>query len=196
MRRALVGVATAAMALLAAVQAPAQPRDSRLGQAPPGDYFQTCRNISSYGVGPDATMTAECPDRSGRWRQTSIRYASCARVDNDNGALACLQANGPPPPPFGPPPGDMGGDRQGRATITLFARPNFGGQPFFADHAVTNLPREFNDRAMSLRIDGRRAWMVCVNSDFQGRCEVFDHDVPDLRQYGMAGQISSMRPVR
>ena len=49
---------------------------------------------------------------------------------------------------------------------------------------------------MSLRIDGRRAWMVCSDSDFRGRCQVFDHDVRDLRQFGLAGKISSMRPIR
>ena len=49
---------------------------------------------------------------------------------------------------------------------------------------------------MSLRIDGRRPWQVCSNSDFKGHCEVFDHDVRDLRAFGLAAQISSMRPVR
>jgi len=199
--RAPILAAAAAMALFAAGQAPAQPRG---GQPPPGDYFQTCRNISAFGAGPDATMTAECRDRAGRWRQTSIRYAGCERVENDNGALACLQARdyGPPPgapiagPIGGPPDRDYGGERRSRSSITLFAQPNFGGRPFFADREFTNLPREYNDRAMSLRIDGRRAWMVCADSDFRGRCEVFDHDVPDLRAVGMGGQISSMRPVR
>ena len=196
MTRALILAAAAATTLLAAGQAPAQPQG---GQPPPGNYFQTCRNISTFGFGPDATMTAECRERAGRWRQTSIRYSGCERVENIDGALSCIQSrdHGPPPPAYGPPGPDYDrGERRGRAAITLFSGTNFSGQPFFADHEFTNLPREYNDRAMSLHIEGRRAWMVCVNSDFKGRCEVFDHDVTDLREFGLGGQISSMRPVR
>jgi hypothetical protein len=85
---------------------------------------------------------------------------------------------------------------RGRPSITLFDRPDFGGRPFQASGEITNLPRRDNDRAMSLRIDGRRPWQVCANSDFKGHCEVFDHDVRDLRRFGLAGQVSSMRPVR
>jgi hypothetical protein len=96
---------------------------------------------------------------------------------------------------------DRRGDRdagreRGRPSITLFNGPDFNGRPFQAFSEITNLPKQDNDRAMSLRIDGRRPWQVCTNSDFKGRCQVFDHDVPDLRQFGLAGQISSMRPVR
>jgi hypothetical protein len=90
---------------------------------------------------------------------------------------------------------DAGRDR-GRPSITLFNGPDFRGRPFQTSSEITNLPKQDNDRAMSLRIDGRRPWQVCTNSDFKGRCQVFDHDVPDLRQFGLAGQISSMRPVR
>jgi hypothetical protein len=94
---------------------------------------------------------------------------------------------------------DQGRDRdrdRGRPSITLFDRPDFGGRPFQASGEITNLPRRDNDRAMSLRIDGRRAWQVCADSDFKGHCEVFDHDVGDLRRFGLAGQVSSMRPMR
>jgi len=49
---------------------------------------------------------------------------------------------------------------------------------------------------MSLRIQGRGAWQVCSDSDFRGRCQVFDRDVPDLRQYGLGEAVTSMRPVR
>lgn len=202
MRVLTLAAAAAAAALACAGQAAAQPRGE---PPPPGNYFQTCRNISTYGRGPDATMTAECRDRDGRWRQSSLRFAGCDRVDNRDGTLSCLPSRdyqGPPPTPpppgpaYGPPPGPERGPERGRPAITLFPQPNFGGRPFFTEREITNLPREFNDRAMSLRIDGRRAWMVCADSDFRGRCQVFDHDVPDLRAVGMGGQISSMRPVR
>jgi hypothetical protein len=206
MMRALAFAAVAATTLLAAGQTPAQPRGD---QPPPGNYFQTCRNVSTYGRGPQATMSAECRDRDGRWRQSTVRFAGCDRIDNRDGTLSCLPSRdyqGPPPAPlppgpgYGPPPGPgygpPDGPGRGRPAITLFDQPNFGGRPFMTEREVTNLPREFNDRAMSLRIDGRRAWMVCTDSDFRGRCQVFDRDVADLRAAGLGGQISSMRPVR
>jgi Beta/Gamma crystallin len=207
MTRAIVLAAIAA-ASLAAGSGQAQPRG---GQPPPGDYFQTCRNVSTFGFGRDATMTAECRDDFGRWRQTSVRFAGCDRIENRNGVLSCRPAPGYPSPgpgpgpgpgpigpgPIGPGPGPgPGGPGMGRPALTLFSAPNFGGRPFTAEREITNLPREYNDRAMSLRIDGRRPWMVCTDSDFRGRCQVFDHDVADLRQFGLAGKISSMRPVR
>jgi hypothetical protein len=199
MMRVLI-LAAAAAASLSAGQALAQGRGA---PPPPGNYFQTCRNVTTQGFGPNAVMTAECRDRDGGWRSTSIRYAGCDRIDNRNGQLSCLPAQGYPTPgpspgvPQGPPPGPpRGGGGGGRPAITLFSAPDFGGRPFFSEREITNLPKEYNDRAMSLRIDGRRAWMICTDSDFRGRCQVFDHDVRDLRQAGLGGQISSMRPVR
>lgn len=201
MNRVFALAAVAGASLLSAAPAPAQPRGA---QPPPGNYFQTCRNVSTNGYGRDATMTAECRDYSGRWRQTSVRFAGCDRIDNRDGTLSCLPGRDYPPPGpgpgFGPGPGPRPpmppGPGRGRPAVTLYPAPDFGGRPFFTEGEITNLPREFNDRAMSLRIDGRRPWMVCTDSDFRGRCQVFDQDVPDLRRFGLAGQISSMRPVR
>jgi hypothetical protein len=189
MTRALVLAAIAA-ATLAAGGAEAQPRGQ---QPPPGNYFQTCRNVSTDGYGPNATMTAECRDRNGRWRRSSLRFAGCDRIENREGVLSCRPGGGYPPPRPGPPVDADGG---GRASLTLYANPDFGGRPFQASGEITNLPREYNDRAMSLRIEGRRAWQVCTDSDFRGRCQVFDRDVRDLRQAGLGGQVSSLRPFR
>lgn len=80
-------------------------------------------------------------------------------------------------------------------SLTLFAGPNFSGPAFGTSREITNLPRQFNDQAISLKI-GRGAWEVCTDSDFRGRCQVFDRDVPDLGRFGMAQAISSMRQVR
>jgi hypothetical protein len=205
MMRALVLAAATAASLsapgLLSGQALAQGRGA---PPPPGNYFQTCRNVSTQGFGANAVMTAECRTRDGGWRQTSIRFGGCDRIDNRNGQLSCLPAQGSPGPspgvPQGPPPGPpYGGESgggHGRPSITLFSGPDFGGRPFFSEREITNLPRENNDRALSLRIEGRRAWMICTDSDFRGRCQVFDHDVRDLRQFGLGGQISSMRPIR
>lgn len=126
-------------------------------------------------------------------------------------ALIAGSALAQPPPPGAPRyTGDVGrygapgdyregardhGREHGRPSITLFDQPDFGGRPFQTWSEITNLPRQYNDRAMSLRIDGRRPWQVCSNSDFKGHCETFDHDVRDLRRFGLGEQVSSMRPV-
>ncbi len=192
MTRALA-LAAAAAVTLAAGAADAQPRGA---PPPPGNYFQTCRNVSTVGFGPSATMTAECRDQYGRWRSTSVRFAGCDRIENRNGALSCLPTPGYPPPRPGPAPGPgyPGGPGYGRPAITLFSAPNFGGQAFRTSGEITNLPKQYNDRAVSLRIEGRVPWQVCTDSDFRGRCQVFDRDVRDLQQFGMAYGISSMRP--
>jgi hypothetical protein len=180
----------------------AQPRGA---SPPPGPYWQSCRNVSTVGYGPDATVTAQCRDDRGRWRQTSLRFAGCREIVNRDGDLACRDEGRPPYPGGGYPggpgggyPGGPGGGRPpfGRGSITLFSGPGFSGQPFTAQREVTNLPKQYNDRAMSLRIEGRGAWQVCSDSDFRGRCQIFDRDEGDLRRSGLAGQVSSMRPVR
>lgn len=191
MTRAMILAAVAAAATLAAGAAPAQPRDL---MPPPGNYFQACRNISVFGFGRDATMTAECRERDGDWRSATLRFDGCDRIESRDGALFCRPAEGYPPPV--PPIADRDGDGgRGRWALTLYSAPNFGGQPFVTQGEITNLPRDYNDRAMSLRIEGRIPWQVCTDSDFHGRCQVFDRDVEDLRRFGLDGQITSMRPA-
>jgi hypothetical protein len=169
-------------------------REARGGQPPPGDYFRTCRNVSTYGYGREATLTAECRDDRGRWRQTSLRYGGCDRVENRDGDLVCRGGGGDGGrPPFG----GGGGFRPGFGSqVTIFTAPNFGGERFQARGEITNLPRRYNDQALSLRIEGRGAWQVCSDSDFRGRCQIFDRDVADLRPYGLGFAVSSMRPAR
>ncbi len=179
------------LGLAIAGSAIAQPRG---GNPPPGDYFRTCRNISTMGYGPGATMTADCRDEGGRWRTTSVQYAGCDRIENRDGQLICLRADGPGGGYPGRPPYGGGGGYGRGSQLTLFSGPNFTGEPFPTRSEFTNLPKRYNDRAVSLRIEGRGAWQVCTDSDFKGHCEVFDRDVEDLRPYGMAYGISSMRP--
>lgn len=185
MKRILILVA--AIGGLAVTQAQAQPGPQARGaQLPDGDYTQTCRDISTYDYGANAVMVAQCRDERGRWRGASLRFARCRDVENRDGDLVCRDNGG------GRPGG--GGGRGG--SIILYSGPEFIGQPFEARDEITNLPRNVNDRALSLRVEGRGAWEVCADSDFRGRCQVFDRDVRDLRQYGLGEAISSMRPVR
>jgi hypothetical protein len=155
-------------------------------------YLRTCRSITVLGYGPGAVMTAQCRDEGGRWRDASTRFDGCERIDNRDGQLLCRgggddyrlsPAGGFRPPGF-------------NSQITLFSAPNFNGERFQSSSEITNLPKRYNDQALSLRIDGRGAWEVCADSDFRGRCQIFDRDVSDLRQFGLGGAISSMRPAR
>lgn len=174
-------------------------RDER---PPAGNYFRTCRSITVFDFGPNATISAQCRDETGRWRDTSARFAGCERLDNRDGQLICRGGGGGGygPPPYGGGGGGGGGYRPppvaSNSQITLFSAPNFGGERFQSRDEVTNLPKRYNDLALSLKIEGRGAWEVCADSDFKGRCQVFDRDVADLRSYGLGYAITSMRPAR
>ncbi|WP_394762565.1 beta/gamma crystallin-related protein [Phenylobacterium sp.] len=111
-------------------------------------------------------------------------------------ALAAVAGLASAQPRYDQPRYDQPREGRERASITLFMQPGFNGRTFQSFREITNLPKQYNDRAMSLRIDGRRPWQVCADSDFRGHCEVFDHDVRDLREFGLDGQVSSARPVR
>lgn len=156
------------------------------GGVPSGTYQGNCRDARVSG----GVLTASCVDNRGRWNTSSLRFRECRNdIRNDNGRLACEWGND------GGGVGGGGPGWGGNSTAVLFDAPDFGGQPFQANREVTNLPRQFNDRAMSLRIQGRGAWQVCSDSDFRGRCQIFDRDVPDLRRYGLGEAVSSLRPV-
>ena len=79
--------------------------------------------------------------------------------------------------------------------ITLYSGPQFQGPAFTLNREITNLPRQYNDQAMSLRVQGG-AWQICADSDFEGRCQVVDRDVPNLNDLGLGEAISSIRQVR
>lgn len=198
MRRAL---AIAALALLT-LAGPGRAQDrgfDRDDRPPAGNYLRTCRNITVFDYGPNATISAQCRDETGRWRDTSARFAGCDRIENRDGQLFCRgdgDGGGFRPPIGG---GGGGGFRPPPAyssTITLFSAPNFGGERFQTREEVTNLPKRYNDQALSLKVEGRGAWEVCADSDFRGRCQVFDRDVADLRQLGLGYAITSLRPAR
>lgn len=91
--------------------------------------------------------------------------------------------------------GGWGGGGYPRGAVVLFSGADFSGQGFSAGREYSNLPRENNDRSLSLRIEGRGAWEVCSDANFRGRCQIFRRDVPDLRTFGLGEAISSVRPV-
>lgn len=184
--------AAAALALgVAAGPAVAQER----GAPPPqGDYWNTCRNVSTVGYGPNAVMTAQCQDRYGRWTNTSFRVGNCTYISNIDGQLQCRSGGGGGGSWNG---GNQGGGRPPYAQpqATLFSGLNFTGQTFETTREYSNLPSYFNDRALSLRVARGMAWEVCSDSNFRGNCQVIDRDVPDLRRFGLGFAISSLRPM-
>ena len=78
----------------------------------------------------------------------------------------------------------------------MYPSVNFSGPAFETRSEYSNLPRQFNDKAHSLRIVGGGAWEVCADANFRGRCQVFDRDTSDLHRFGLAEAISSVRQVR
>lgn len=62
------------------------------GGYPPGDYVQTCRNISMQGN----QLVAECQKRNGDWRRTSLDNVDLCtdQIVNNDGRLICPQGEG------------------------------------------------------------------------------------------------------
>lgn len=79
-------------------------------------------------------------------------------------------------------------------SATLYELPNFQGTSVTITQSAPDLGRwRFNDRARSARFEGR--WLICEHDDFKGRCQEVRGDVPDLNQYRLAEQISSLEPA-
>jgi hypothetical protein len=78
---------------------------------------------------------------------------------------------------------------QGRARLTLFSQPSLRGARVTLTRSTPDLRTiGFNDRAASLRADGR--WRVCEHIRYRGRCQTVRGTRSSLR---LAGLISSAR---
>jgi hypothetical protein len=79
-------------------------------------------------------------------------------------------------------------------TATLYDQPNFQGNSVTITQSTPDLGRwRFNDRAQSARFEGR--WLICEHDEFRGRCQEVRGDVPNLHQYGLMAQVSSLEPA-
>ena len=78
------------LTLAALLAAPAQ---SAAMQIPGGSYQQTCRGSAIHG----SKLVAECQDRNGKWRRTSLdNFQSCrGQIQNIDGALECTPGANP-----------------------------------------------------------------------------------------------------
>lgn len=153
------------------------------------DRAMSARVRGSWSVCADSDFRGRCVtldrDIANLGAVGMNRVISSARADDFGGPGGGWGGGGRPP---------GGGGGWGRSMITIYEGPNFTGRSFTLDSEATNLTREFNDRAMSVRVQG--AWSLCADSDFRGRCVTVDRDVRDLRSIYMDRTISSMRPVR
>lgn len=79
-------------------------------------------------------------------------------------------------------------------TATLYDRPDFQGRQVTITGDVANLSNyNFNDRAHSLRLEGR--WRLCEHADFGGRCVELTGEVRELNTLAMAERITSLEPI-
>ncbi|MBJ7311737.1 beta/gamma crystallin-related protein [Rugamonas sp. CCM 8940] len=78
--------------------------------------------------------------------------------------------------------------------LTLFSRPDFGGQDVSLRGATSDLnQRDFNDRASSAVVRSG-TWEVCEHADFGGRCMILERgEYPTLRRFD--NLISSAREI-
>ncbi|HEY1072924.1 beta/gamma crystallin-related protein [Brevundimonas sp.] len=204
MRRFLIAAAgvVAATGGLSAVNVTSAEAQAQMRGAPRGSYAQSC--TGSYVN--QGRLYADCRDRRGQVRETSIELARCSSSDigNDNGLLVCqghrgdYEDNGRPGGGNGGgwPGGPGGGGGWGNRSITVYRDANFRGQSMSFREEVPNLRNSgLNDAISSLRL-GRGSWEVCEDANYRGRCQIIDGDVRDLGRSGLNDRISSLRPAR
>lgn len=201
----------AAGAVLASAGLAAVPQsaEAQSRAAPRGSYAQSC----SGAYVNQGRLYADCRDRSGNRRPTSIELAPCSSSDigNDNGLLVCQGVRGEYERGNnggGNSGGGWGGNNNGggwgggnngggngRDTITVYRDANFGGGSQTFRGEVYNLVSSgFNDAISSMEFRG--VWEACTDAEFRGQCQVFTENVRNLSRFGMNDSISSLRPVR
>ncbi|HEV2081099.1 MAG TPA: beta/gamma crystallin-related protein [Brevundimonas sp.] len=196
----IVELAAAAVLSLSA-QDPAYAQDPGAQRAAPrGSYRDSCQEeYVNRG-----RLYADCRDRQGRLRGTSIELAQCGpyNIANDDGRLVCGPHRGQYEDRPGRPGGGWGDDRPGggwgqggRGSAVIYTDATFRGASQRVDGEVPNLANTgFNDRISSMQLRGQ--WEVCTDAWFRGYCETFDGDLRNLSSTVFNDRISSMRPVR
>lgn len=200
---AAAGVVAATGGLSAVNVTPAEAQAQMRG-APRGSYAESC--TGSYVN--QGRLYADCRDRRGNMRETSIELARCSSSDigNDNGLLVCYNHRGDYEDNGRPGGGNGGGNGGGwgggngggwgNSSITVYRDANYRGQSMTFREDVSNLRNSgLNDAISSMRL-GRGAWEVCEDANYRGRCQIIDGDVRDLGRSGLNDRISSLRPAR
>ena len=208
MRQFAIIAAGAVMAFGGAVTVPSGPAEAQaqMRGAPRGSYAQSC----SGSYVNQGRLYADCRDRRGNMRETSIELARCSSSDigNDNGLLVCYnhrgdyEDNGRPGNGNGNGGGWGGGNGGGNgggwgnSSITVYRDANYRGQSMSFRQEIPNLRNSgLNDAISSIRLD-RGSWEVCEDANYRGRCQIISSDVRDLGRSGLNDRISSLRPAR
>lgn len=170
--------------------------------SPRGSYSRSC----SGDYVNQGRLYADCRDRSGNVRGTSIELNRCSSHDisNDNGLLVCGPVRGQYEDRRGNNGGGRGDrwndrdnrdNRGGGNAITVYRDADFRGASYTFNGEVVNLGNtQFNDVISSMQFRGE--WEVCTDAYFRGQCQTFSDDVRNLDRWRMNDRISSMRPVR
>lgn len=140
---------------------------------PNGNWRASCRRGRIYG----SVLYAECRDRGGAWRETSIDLADCDDdVENRGGRLVCALG--------------------GTARITLYRHPNYTGtsRTYVGEVADLN-PFGFGNQASSVVVQGG-AWQLCDRPNYRGFCVVIDRSVANLWTLGFNDRAESVRRIR
>ena len=208
MRQFAIIAAGAVMAFGGAVSVPSGSAEAQVQTrgAPRGSYAESC--TGSYVN--QGRLYADCRDRRGNMRETSIELARCSSSDigNDNGLLVCYnhrgdyEDNGRPGNGNGNGNGNGGGwgggngGGWGNGSITVYRDANYRGQSMSFRQEMPNLRNSgMNDAISSMRL-GRGSWEVCEDANYRGRCEIVRGDMRNLASTGMNDRISSLRPAR
>jgi hypothetical protein len=153
---------------------------------PRGSYHDSCRNEEvSRG-----TLTAECKDRWGRWRDTELdNFRSCrGDIYNDNGNLRCRRDEGD----------DEGSGPGGweRPRITLYRHSGFRGDSRSFDSDVPDLRGAgFSNVASSAYVRGG-VWQLCAKPYYRGYCVTIDRNVQNFAGTGLNDDVESVRLLR
>jgi hypothetical protein len=141
---------------------------------PGGSWRSSCRNARIYG----SVLYAQCRDRLGFWRDTSLDLRNCeGDVRNSNGRLVC-------------------GSGGGYGRITLYKHANFGGKSRSYDTDVPDLnPYAFGNQASSVVVQGG-VWQLCDRPNYRGYCVVIDRTQPNLWALGFNDRAESVRRIR
>lgn len=210
MRRFLIAAASvvAATGGLSTVYVTSAEAQAQMRGAPRGSYAQSC----SGSYVNQGRLYADCRDRRGQVRETSIELARCSssEIGNDNGLLVCgnhrgdYEDSGRPGGGWGGGNGGGwgggngggGGGGWGQGGITVYRDSDYRGQSMTFRQEVRDLRNSgMNDAISSVRL-GRGSWEVCEHANFRGNCQVIDGDLRDFRQIGLNDRVSSLRPAR
>jgi Beta/Gamma crystallin len=81
--------------------------------------------------------------------------------------------------------------------ITVYEKPNFRGRSLTFERSVPSLAAvDFNDLAASVKIDGKRDWVLCEHRNFMGKCVRVRAKEKNLKRLKIDGKVSSLYPVR